>query len=339
MGIGSLNAASKSIVMALSALAAVLVLAYVTRSGAGQYVRSAAIAIVPVTLIIVLILQGFTIRTGVVTALTSTVVLGVILRVETRWSQWSTGIKGAAAFASAVTLVLIVVTIIADTIAHTGLGTRFGETVEDISGGSIAIAGLLMIALSIILAAGLPTLAIYFIVSITFAPILVRLGVDVRSAHFVAFYMGTLSLIVPPVAGSAIVAAAIAKTTYTKVAWQLVVMAWPFYVFPIVLLLAPELLLLGESAARTWLIVTSSAVVLVGAQMAGAGWLGMSLNVPTRLVGMAPTVLLFIGIQQKNDLLIAIPGGLVVVATAVLWAYVKLGRTVPCAPKSTHHDA
>ena len=35
---------------------------------------------------------------------------------------------------------------------------------------------------------------------------------------------------------------------------------------------------------------------------AGAGWLGMSLNVPARLMGEAPAKVLFLGIQPESDI-------------------------------------
>ena len=293
-----------SAVMVLLGVVGSVLLAIVTRSQAGMYIRSAAIAVVPVSIIIALVLQGFTLRPAVIAAVMATVMLGVILRVERRWSAWSAGFKSAAFYASSVSLVLVIITIIADVVSHTDVGTRFGEIVREISGGSIAIAGAVLIVLSVIMAAGLPTLAIYFLVTVTFVPVLAELGVHVQTSHFVAFFMGTLSLIIPPVAGSALVGAAISGSTYGQVSWQLVRMAWPFYIFPILILLAPDDLLLlpgiQDNGIATALVLASTAIVLVGIQAASAGWLGARVNILMRVAFYGVGAVLFYGLLRDN---------------------------------------
>ncbi len=330
-GDGAFPVFLSAFVMVLAGVVASVGLAMVTRSPAGMYIRSAVIAVIPVGIIMALVLEGFTLRTAIPAALMSTLMLGVTLRVETRWARWSSGIKSAAGYASAVSIVLVIVTILADTIGHTGVGTRFGAIVNDISGGSVAIAGGLLIVLSVIMAAGLPNLAIYFLVTVTFVPILFEMGVDIRASHFVAFYMGSLSLIVPPVAGSAIVAAAIAGTTYAKVSWQLVRMAWPFYIFPIVLLLAPDdLLLLSDSefdnGLPTVLVIVALAVVLIGIQMASGGWVGVLLNPLTRAAFYAVGAIVFYALLREHvGLLILAP--LLTIGLAA--GLITLGRLRP----------
>ena len=327
-GDGAFPVFLSAFVMVVAGIVASVGLAMVTRSPGGMYIRSAVIAAIPVGIIMALVLQGFTLRTAIPAALMSTLMLGVVLRVETRWSRWSSGMKSAASYASAVSIVLVIVTILADTIGHTGVGTRFGAIVNDISGGNIAIAGALLIVLSVIMAAGLPNLAIYFLVTITFVPILFELGVDIRASHFVAFYMGSLSLIIPPVAGSALVAAAIARTTYAKVSWQLVRMAWPFYIFPIVLLLAPDdLLLLSDSpydnGLSTVLVITAVGVVLVGIQMASGGWLGVRLNLAARAAFYAAGGVVFYGLLEQSSAVVALAP---ILTGALALALILLGR-------------
>lgn len=330
-GEGAFPVFLSAFVMILGGVAVSVGVAMVTRSSGGMYIRSAVIAAVPVGIIMALVLEGFTLRTAVPAALMSTLMLGVILRVETRWSRWSAGLKSAATYASAVSIVLVIVTILATTIAHTGVGTRFGGIVNDISGGSVAIAGGLLIALSVIMAAGLPNLAIYFLVTVTFVPILFGMGVDIRASHFVAFYMGSLSLIVPPVAGSALVAAAIARTTYAKVSWQLVRMAWPFYIFPIVLLLAPDDLLLlsdteSDNGLSTLLVIGTIGTVLVGIQMASGGWLGVHLNLIARAAFYGTGVIAFYALLEESAAMLVLAPAITLGLAAGL---IALGRLRP----------
>ena len=173
-----------------------------------KYLRSSLLLAGPVGVILILVLNGYTLRTGTVGAFGTAMALGAILRIETRWSAWTQGMRRAAYYSSSVTIILVMVTIIADAISFTYLGGRLSNIVETLSGGYILAAGAIMILFGIVLGAGLPALAIYFIMSLTFAPIMQKLGIDFQVSHYVAFYIGTLSTIIPPIAASALVAAA-----------------------------------------------------------------------------------------------------------------------------------
>ena len=63
---------------------------------------------------------------------------------------------------------------------------------------------------SIILGMGLPTIGVYVMLAILVAPALVKVGVPPLAAHLFILYFGMMSLITPPVAPAAYVAAAIA---------------------------------------------------------------------------------------------------------------------------------
>ena len=88
-GDGAFPVFLSAFVMVLAGVVASVALAMVTRSPAGMYIRSTVIAAIPVGIIMALVLQGFTLRTAVPAALMSTLMLGVVLRVETHWARWS----------------------------------------------------------------------------------------------------------------------------------------------------------------------------------------------------------------------------------------------------------
>ncbi len=295
----------------------------ITRS---LYFRSALLLIAPIAIIIYLVMQGYTIRMGGLSAFLTTVVLSLALRVETRWSVWSDGIRRAAFNASAVTLVLVISALIADVIILTGVGGRMGAIIETASRGNLMLAGLIMIAIGVLLGAALPALAIYLIVAGTFAPVLTGMGVDFRVSHYTAFYIGTLSAIIPPVASSALVAAALANTTYLKVCVEVTKMSWPLWVAPLLFLVAPELLLRGDSgAATTILVVFSSTVVILGVQAATAGWLLRTLKLPVRIALYANFGFLVVALNEHSQLFMLI--SVVVVAVAVIVNTMLPGRT------------
>jgi TRAP transporter 4TM/12TM fusion protein len=306
-----------------------------SESGAWLYARSALLMIIPVGIIVYLVMQGFTLRWGASWAFLLTVILGVCLRVETRWSVWSEGIRRAAFYASSVTVIIIVLSIIADAITYTGLGGRLGGIVEDISGGEMLIAGAIMIFFGVILGAGLPALAIYFIMAITFAPVLSRLGIDHRVSHFVAFYMGNLGTIIPPVAGSALVAAIVANTTYWPVCRAITKMSWPMWVFPLLFLVAPQLLLIETDVvgtATTMLIIAASAFAISGVQVSTAGWLFRNLIMPVRIVLYLNFFLLAMALRNQSEPLMLVVIGVAIGSAVVAYFTGEEPAEAPPAP-------
>jgi TRAP transporter 4TM/12TM fusion protein len=277
------------------------------RVNAFLYLRSSLLIMLPVTVIMYYVLQGYTLRTAAMGGFITLVILAVVLRVETRWSVWSQGLRQAAFYASSVTIILVIVALMSDAITWTGLGGRLGGIIEDASQGKVLIAGVIMIVFGVVLGAGLPALAIYFIMAVTFAPVLMRMGVDFRVSHYTAFYIGTLSAIIPPIAASALVAAAVAQTKYWPVCKVLIRVSWPLWVFPLLFLVAPELLLLGDSgSATTILVIASSAMVIIGVQVATAGWLIRPLALVQRAILYANFLVLVVALRQDLELLMGI---------------------------------
>ena len=299
------------------------------------YTRSALLMIIPVGIILLVILQGHTLRFAATYAFLATVVLGLALRVETRWSAWSQGIRRAAYFASSVTVILAILAIIADAITFTGLGGRLGGIIEDVSGGEMLIAGAIMIAFGIILGAGLPALAIYFIMAVTFAPVLFKMGIDLRVSHYVAFYMGHLGTIIPPIAGSALVAAIVAETKYWDVCKAVAKMSWPMWVFPLLFLVAPQLLLIETEEAgsvTTLLIIASASFAIMGVQVATAGWLFRLIPMPVRVVLYVNFALLAMALRNQTDLLMVI---VIVITLASAVVTLLTGRRLEDAVPAT----
>jgi TRAP transporter 4TM/12TM fusion protein len=290
-----------------------------------RYVRSGLLLAGPVATILILVLNGYTLRMGTVGAFSVAMFLGAVLRIETRWSAWSQGFRRAAYWASSVTLILVAVTVIADAISFTYLGGRLSNVIDTISGGHLLAAGTLMIIFGIFLGAGLPALAIYFIMSLTFAPILQDMGVDFKVSHYTAFYIGTLEHIIPPVATSALVAAGVAGTRYWPVCKVLAKMSWPLWVFPLLFLIAPELLLQGDSSNGFMaMVILSSAATIVGVQTATAGWLLRPVLLPTRIILYANFGMLVVALRQ--DLVTLMGACVAVVVGAAIFTIVAHGH-------------
>jgi TRAP transporter 4TM/12TM fusion protein len=99
---------------------------------------------------------------------------------------------------------------------------------------------------AIILGMGMPTAAVYVLLSVLLAPALVRAGIEPIAAHFFIFYFGLLSMITPPVAVASYAAASIAGSDLWRTGLSGVKLAAAAYLLPFVFALNPALLLVGQ---------------------------------------------------------------------------------------------
>jgi TRAP transporter 4TM/12TM fusion protein len=201
--------------------------------------------------------------------------------------------------------------IIAGVLGMTGLGSKIAVLIDMGSGGSLLIALILTMFVSIILGMGLPTTAAYLILATVVAPALVKMGVPMLTAHFFVFYFGCMSTITPPVALAAYVAGGIAKADISKTGWTAAAYAAPSFLLPFAFCFGPGLLLQGtmlqniEAVITGFLGVAAIAIAVVGAIR------GPISTVERVIAAIAGVLLLF------QDITSAILGCL---ALAALWA-------------------
>jgi TRAP transporter 4TM/12TM fusion protein len=114
--------------------------------------------------------------------------------------------------------------------------------------GNDALLLLAMCAItSLILGLGLTTTACYIFLAILVAPALEKLGLNKMAVHMFIFYWGMLSSITPPVAIASFAAAGIAGAPAMKTGWESMRVGSIIYFIPFFFVLAPSLLLQGDS--------------------------------------------------------------------------------------------
>ena len=99
---------------------------------------------------------------------------------------------------------------------------------------------------SIILGMGLPTIGVYVMLAVLIAPALVKVGVPPLAAHLFILYFGMMSLITPPVAPAADVAAAIAGAPSMATGWTAMRFGWSSYIVPFLFVYSPAILMKGS---------------------------------------------------------------------------------------------
>ena len=132
----------------------------------------------------------------------------------------------------------------------TGLGQSLSFVIVE-AGRGWGLLPMLMItaALSIVLGMGMPTTAIYVILSIVIAPALIDMGIAPLAAHLFIFYFGVLSFLTPPVAVSSYVAAGLAQASMWRASWVGMQLSAMAYLVPFLWAYNPALLLDGSVGA------------------------------------------------------------------------------------------
>ena len=229
------------------------------------------IFIVPLAILIVTLIWGYSPRVAVLYSLLATVVMSA-LKKETRMGP--TKILDALA-TSGLNAVMIscacaAAGIVIGVVLMTGMGGKITTLVVSLSAGSLYIALPMVMFASLLFGMGLPTVVCYVLLAATVAPSLVNLGVLPLAAHLFIFYFGMLCMVTPPVSFAAYAGAAIAKADPMKTGFS----AWTFalagFLLPYMFVYNNSLLMMGSPLDIGLSILTS----LVGVICLGAGVIG-----------------------------------------------------------------
>jgi len=148
----------------------------------------------------------------------------------------------------------------AQTLITTGLGNKVAGLVELFSGGSLIVALILTMLVSLVLGCGVPTAAAYSLVAIVVAPTIVKMGVSPLAAHFFAFYFAVISAVTPPVALASLAGAGLAKANYLATSWEAFKFAIAGFIIPFLVIYNPAIIL--EPTSWHWALGTAIAVPL-----------------------------------------------------------------------------
>jgi len=161
---------------------------------------------------------------------------------------------------------------------YSGIGFTLSLVLIHLAAGSLILLLVYSAIANIILGAGLPTVGCYILLATLVAPSLIQMGIDPMAAHMFILYYGCLSMISPPVAVAAFVAANLANADPNKTGWVAMAFGWTIFVIPFLFVYSGTLLLKGDpvfividfvtAVAGVWLI---SAAVM-GYSVRDLGW-------------------------------------------------------------------
>jgi TRAP transporter 4TM/12TM fusion protein len=211
-----------------------------------------------------------------------------------------------------------------------GLAFAFAAYLVELGGQSLILLLLLAAVVSIILGMGLPTIGVYVMLAILVAPALVKVGVPPLAAHLFILYFGMMSLITPPVAPAAYVAAAIAGAPSMATGWTAMRFGWSAYIVPFLFVYSPAILLKGS----VWDIAILTATSLAGIWLicaAMTGYFTRPLSAPMR-VGFAVAGVMLLTPHQASELMLWINVLGAALGTALVAYEIRARRRVSAAP-------
>src|SRR6266545_1066020 len=145
-------------------------------------------------------------------------------------------------------------------------GLAFGMTLQllAITGHNLPLMLALAAVMAILLGLGLPTVGVYIIMASLIAPALLAVHVDPMAAHMFLLYFGVMSMVTPPVALSAFVAANIAGADVDRTGWTATRIGWAAYIVPFLFAVSPSLLMQGPPLLIAWAVLTAAIGIWLG---------------------------------------------------------------------------
>lgn len=237
--------------------------------------------IIPLVALIAALIMGFSPIISALFGLILIIAIGAIKK-STRLSLKNiiNALYESAIDSISIGVVCGIVGYIIGVVGMTGLGQEIGYTIVRAAQGQLWLTLVLCMVTAIILGMALPAAACYIITVTVAAPALLIIGIDPLIAHFFAFYFGTMSAVIPPVALTSYTAAAIAKAPPTKVAITGLGLGIAGFLIPYMYAYNPVLLLVNFSWTSFLWAFTFALVSLYSMAIAIIGVLSNKRNLP-----------------------------------------------------------
>ncbi len=258
--------------------------------------------------LVTLLLLGYTPFRAVTVALAVVIAMAALHpRTRLGWRAILEGCERAARDVVPLVAASACVGIVIGVVTLTGIGTRLPATIVPLAEQSVLLALVLIMVTSIVLGMGLPSAVVYLLLATLIGPVLGSLGVVPLAAHLFIFYFGMMSMVTPPVALAAYVAASIAGADIMKTGWQAFRFALVGFTLPFIFVFRPELLMLapGGDVAPAWAVAYATAIALAGVVAFAAsiaGFLFARVSTAGRLL-LAGSAALLLAPGQSIDIL------------------------------------
>lgn len=280
-----------------------------------SYIIKKLYLFIPVVLLIVLLVSGFSVIYAGTVGIISCFVLSLFSK-ETRMGLKKVLQALELGMKDAIQLIAIVACagIIVGVISLTGIGQRFSTMLLSIADNSLLLALIFAMVISIILGMGMPTTAAYAVAASAVVPGMIKMGFEPLFAHMFVFYYAVISAITPPVALAAFAAAGISRTDPMKTGVRAFQIGLAAFIVPFMFYYSPELLLMSGSGFR---IALATVTALIGVYLLAAAvqawFFGRRASWYTRILLLVASLLFMISSLQTDLIALGIVAVVIVI--------------------------
>jgi TRAP transporter 4TM/12TM fusion protein len=278
--------------------------------------------LLPLVVIIILLVAGFSATMSAVWATISLVLLSFVKKENRITSgQFLNAVEKSILASLTIAMYCAAAGLVGGAITQSGLAMRISNLVLQVAGNSLLPALLITAFVSILLGMGLTTPVVFITVSTLFVPSLIKLGIDPMAANMFALYYGVVSNVTPPVALASFAAAGISGADPMKTAVQGFFLGIVAFIVPFAFVYNPTLLFIGmpKDIIIAFISASIGCVALAGGV---TGWLLAKLHYSLRIALMiAGICMVWPGIM--TDLI-----GLAILVLVVLYAAFKAKKNL-----------
>ena len=238
------------------------------RTGAGEIFRRGWYYVLPLAVITVLMLAGYSPGYSAILGLMTCIAVSW-LRADTRIGprRFVEAARAGAENSLKIGATLGVIGIIIGVLTYSGLVLTFADIVIALADGRLWLTILLIALASLVLGMGVPVTAAYLITAVVAVPPLTELGVNPIAAHMIVYWLSQDSNITPPVCIAAFTGATIAQADMWKTAFSAFKFAKFLYLAPFLFGYVPAFSLGGGASD----IAVAFALIAIGTW--GYSWL------------------------------------------------------------------
>jgi len=237
-------------------------------TGAGEIFRRGWYYILPLAVITVLMLMGYSPAYSAILGMATCIAVSW-LRPDTRIGprRFLEAARGGAENSLKIGATLGVIGIIIGVLTYSGLVLTFADIVIALADGRLWLTILLIALASLVLGMGVPVTAAYLITAVVAVPPLTELGVNPIAAHMIVYWLSQDSNITPPVCIAAFTGATIAQADMWKTAFSAFKFAKFLYLAPFIFGYVPAFSLNGSASD----IAVAFVLIIIGTW--GYSWL------------------------------------------------------------------
>lgn len=214
--------------------------------------------LIPIILILVMLVQGYSAILSAFWALVSSFLLS-FLKKETRMTipRIISALESGCTKLLPVGIACASAGIIIGTVSLTGLGGRLSSLIIGASGGYVILGLFFVMVVTIILGMGMSISPTFIMAAVIGSRALVGLGVDRLAANMFVMYFAAMATITPPVSMSAYAAAGIAGASMTKSSYSALRIGIAGFIIPYMFVYSLELLMMGTAVQIVIRLITA----------------------------------------------------------------------------------